>query len=48
MTPYIILAEDNTLKRKVKEAIEIKTRLSLNRDVERELPNIYEAIGLLR
>ena len=48
MTTYIILAEDNTVKRKVKEAVEIKTRLSFNHGGERELPNIYETIGLLR
>lgn len=45
----VILGEDNTLKRKIKETIKIKTRHPyLNRDGGLELPNIYDEILLSR
>jgi len=43
----VILAEDNTLERKIKKGVDIKTRHPyLNRDGGLELPNIYDEILL--
>ena len=45
----VILAEDNTFKRKIKEAVEIKTRHPyLNHDGGLELPNSCDEIFLSR